>query len=129
MMRCVEIKSIDGFTSCTAVQPHGTAVEVMMLHSSRTDFVFCEPPIQIFFFFNSVFRLMENTNAGSCCTQFFQCDYLGAQWCSGFKLTCNIFFKKLLMHLFTCPYSPVLAPVVYTGASLKQTWLHVTFSQ
>lgn len=52
MMRCVEIlRSIDGFTSCTAVQPHGTAVEVIRLHSSRTNFVFCEPPIRIYHFF------------------------------------------------------------------------------
>ncbi len=49
MMRCVEIlRSIDAVTSCTAVQPHGTAVEVIKLHSGRTHSVFCEPPSQIY---------------------------------------------------------------------------------
>lgn len=41
MMRCVEIQGgIDGITSCTAVQPYSTAVEVIRLHSSQEHFVF-----------------------------------------------------------------------------------------
>lgn len=88
MMRCVEIlRSIDGFTSCTAVQPHGTAVQVIRLHSSRTNFVFCEPPIQVYDFFCSIFRPTESKDI-------LPHDCLGAQWylvvlLSGCKLTCN----------------------------------------
>lgn len=60
VMRCVEIlRSIDGCTSCTAVQPYGTAVEVIMLHSGRAFFAFCEP--QIYDFFCSIFREKAET--------------------------------------------------------------------